>query len=42
VKCHHYDSFFFCGDVPEELKQAAIGMNMGAEFSKPVGGFSRN
>ena len=34
--------FFFCGDVPEELKQAAIGMNMGAEFSKPIGGFSRN
>ena len=34
--------FFFCGNVPEELKQAAIGMNMGAEFSNHVGGFSRN
>lgn len=34
--------FFFCGNVPEELKQAAIGMNMGAEFSTELGGFSRN
>ena len=33
--------FFFCGDVPEELKQAAIGMNMGAEFSDRIGGFER-
>ncbi|MDX1700780.1 MAG: hypothetical protein R3250_09190 [Melioribacteraceae bacterium] len=33
--------FFFCGDVPEELKQAAIGMNMGAEFSTHVLGFER-
>ncbi len=33
--------FFFCGNVPEELKQAAIGMNMGAEFSNPISGFSR-
>ena len=24
--------FFFCGDVPEELRQAAQAMNMGAEF----------
>lgn len=34
--------FFFCGDVPEELKQAAIGMNMGAEFSSQISGFSRS
>lgn len=34
--------FFFCGDVPEDLKQAAIGMRMGAEFSDQIGGFSRN
>ena len=33
--------FFFCGDVPEELKQAAIGMNMGAEFSTHAMGFVR-
>ena len=33
--------FFFAGDVPEELKQAAIGMNMGAEFSTHIGGFER-
>ena len=34
--------FFFCGDVPEELKQAAIGMDMGAEFSTKISGFSRS
>lgn len=33
--------FFFAGEVPEELKQAAIGMNMGAEFSTKIGGFER-
>lgn len=34
--------FFFCGDVPEELKQAAINMNMGAEFSTHAFGFDRS
>ena len=34
--------FFFCGDVPAELKEAAIGMNMGAEFSSLVSGFERS
>jgi quinol monooxygenase YgiN len=33
--------FFFCGDVPEQLKQAAIGMNMGAEFGQHSFGFDR-
>ena len=33
--------FFFCGEVPEELKQAAIGMNMGAEFGQHAFGFDR-
>ncbi len=33
--------FFFCGDVPEELVQAASGMNMGAVFGTPAFGFSR-
>jgi len=33
--------FFFAGEVPEELKQAAIGMNMRAEFSTKIGGFER-
>ncbi len=33
--------FFFCGDVPEELVQAANGMNMGAVFGSRVFGFSR-
>ena len=34
--------FFFCGDVPEQLKQAAIGMNMGAEFSAHAFGYERS
>lgn len=34
--------FFFCGDVPEQLKQAAIGMKMGAEFSTHAFGFERS
>ena len=34
--------FFFCGNVPEQLKQAAIGMNMGAEFSTHAFGFERS
>ena len=34
--------FFFCGDVPAELKDEAIGMNMGAEFSSRVSGFERS
>lgn len=34
--------FFFCGDVPEQLKQAAIGMNLGALFSTHAFGFDRS
>ena len=33
--------FLFCGDVPEQLKQAAIGMNKGAEFGIHAFGFDR-
>ncbi len=33
--------FFFCGDVPEELVQAANGMNMGAVFGTKAFGFRR-
>lgn len=33
--------FFFCGDVPEELVQAATGMNMGAVFGTHAFGFTR-
>ena len=33
--------FFFCGDVPPELRQAAEAMNMGAVFGTHVFGFSR-
>jgi len=33
--------FFFCGEVPAELKQAAEAINMGAEFGTHVFGFAR-
>jgi hypothetical protein len=33
--------FFFCGDVPAELKQAAEAMNMGAVFGTQAFGFTR-
>jgi quinol monooxygenase YgiN len=34
--------FYFCGNIPDELKQAVVGMNMGAEFSLHVSGFERS
>ena len=34
--------FYFCGDVPQELKQIAIDMNMGAEFGTHAFGFDRS
>ena len=34
--------FFFCGDVPAELRQAAEGMNMGAVFGTHAFGFERS
>ena len=33
--------FLFCGDVPEELKQAAIGMGLDATFAPRAFGFDR-
>jgi hypothetical protein len=34
--------FFFCGEVPDELKQAAETMNMGAVFGAHAFGFRRS
>lgn len=34
--------FYFCGDVPQELMQIAIDMNMGAEFGTHAFGFNRS
>jgi quinol monooxygenase YgiN len=34
--------FLFCGDVPEQLKQAAIGMGLDATFAPRIFGFDRN
>ncbi|MEL7121257.1 MAG: antibiotic biosynthesis monooxygenase [Bacteroidota bacterium] len=33
--------FLFCGEVPEQLKQAAIGMGLNATFAPHTFGFSR-
>lgn len=35
-------NFLFCGDVPEQLQQAALGMGLKATFSPAVFGFDRN
>jgi len=34
--------FLFCGNVPEQLKQAAIGMGLDATFAPRILGFDRN
>ena len=34
--------FLFCGEVPEEMKQAATGMGLQATFAPHVFGFDRN
>ncbi len=34
--------FLFCGDVPVEMKAAAIGMGLQATFAPAVFGFERN
>ena len=34
--------FFFMGDVPDDLRQAAEGMNMGAVFGSHAYGFTRS
>ena len=33
--------FLFCGEVPEQLKQAAIGMGLDATFAPRIFGFDR-
>ena len=34
--------FLFCGEVPEEMKQAATGMGLNATFAPKIFGFDRN
>lgn len=34
--------FYFCGDVPAEMKQQIKTMNLGAEFSSHTFGFQRD
>lgn len=34
--------FLFCGEVPEELKQAAVGMGLHATFAPRAFGFDRS
>ena len=33
--------FLFCGEVPEQLKQAALGMGLNATFAPRIFGFER-
>ena len=33
--------FLFCGDIPEEMKQAAKGMGLNATFAPKIFGFER-
>ena len=33
--------FLFCGDVPEQMKQAAVGMGLDAKFAPNIFGFQR-
>ena len=33
--------FLFCGEVPEEMKQAAVGMGLNATFAPRIFGFNR-
>ena len=35
-------AFLFCGDVPDQLKQAAIGMGLDATFAPRAFGFDRS
>ncbi len=35
-------AFLFCGNVPEELKQAALGMGLDATFTPHIFGFERD
>lgn len=34
--------FLFCGEVPQEMKEAALGMGLQAVFAPVVFGFDRN
>ncbi|MBT8300116.1 MAG: antibiotic biosynthesis monooxygenase [Maribacter sp.] len=34
--------FLFCGEVPEEMKQAAVGMGLQAIFAPGIFGFKRD
>ncbi len=34
--------FLFCGNVPEEMKQAALSMGLKATFAPHISGFNRN
>lgn len=34
--------FLFCGEVPKELQQAALGMGLDASFASPISGFDRS
>ena len=33
--------FIFCGDVPQQMKDAAVGMGLNATFAPGIAGFAR-
>lgn len=42
IKVADPGEFLFCGEVPQEMKQAALGMGLNATFAPNVFGFSRS
>lgn len=42
IKVADPGEFLFCGDVPEEMQQAAKGMGLNATFAHKTYGFYRN
>ncbi|OIQ27074.1 MAG: hypothetical protein BM564_13480 [Bacteroidetes bacterium MedPE-SWsnd-G2] len=41
LKIANPGEFLFCGVIPEEMQQAALGMGLKAVFAPPVFGFKR-
>ncbi|MFY0627029.1 MAG: hypothetical protein JXR07_12085 [Reichenbachiella sp.] len=41
IKVADPGEFLFCGEVPQEMKQAALGMGLNATFAPIVFGFNR-
>lgn len=42
IKVADPGEFLFCGEVPQEMQQAALGMGLNATFAPKTFGFNRN